>query len=73
MRKMIEICDRYANEYSVKFNASKSKCLYYPTNYSLHQTEKHQLPLFTIAGKPIEDVENWQHLGHNLSTVILDD
>ena len=27
LRKMLAICDSYANEYHISFNASKSKCL----------------------------------------------
>ena len=27
LRKMLAICDAYASEYSMKFNATKSKCL----------------------------------------------
>jgi len=27
MRNMLALCDKFANEYSVAFNAKKSKCL----------------------------------------------
>jgi hypothetical protein len=27
VRTMLAICDQYANEYSISFNSSKSKCL----------------------------------------------
>jgi hypothetical protein len=30
MQKILNICDTYANEYSIKFSSNKSKCMYYP-------------------------------------------
>jgi hypothetical protein len=73
MRKMLDICDRYANEYSIKFNANKSKCLYFPSASCSHQADSNQLPLFTIAGDYIEYVDSWPHLGHILNTDFSDD
>jgi len=61
MRRMLLLCDEYANEYSVKFNASKSKCLVIqPRSSHLLTTDIR----FQIGGNSIEIVAQWPHLGH---------
>jgi hypothetical protein len=35
MRMMLKIYDSYAAEFDIKFNASKTKCLYYPSKLNL--------------------------------------
>lgn len=72
LRKMLVICDQYANEYSISFNASKSKCLVllpgnrrflrdYLTNYT-----------FYIGNNPIEYVDSFEHLGHVITNQLTD-
>ena len=68
MRTMLNICDSYAKEYSIIFNANKSQRLYYPSVSNYHCNDAAQLPIFTIARNCIEYVETWPHLVHTLST-----
>jgi hypothetical protein len=65
MRMMLAICDEYADEYCVRFNANKSKCIYFAnvkTNSSLYMAE------FSICGHTIENVDSWPHLGHIITS-----
>jgi hypothetical protein len=65
MRLMLKVCDDYATQYSVIFNASKSKCLHcLPPGTS----ERSPLPQpFYIGSRAIEFVDKWPHLGHTLT------
>ena len=76
MCRMLDICDEFAVEHDVLFNASKSKCIYfYPKcrSYSLlHRYDVSQLN-FTITGYNIEFVDSYKHLGHIISSTQTDD
>ena len=76
MSKMLTICDDFAVEHDVLFNASKSKCIYfYPmcrANSLLHKYDISQLK-FTISGYSIDFVDNYKHLGHIISNRRSDD
>jgi hypothetical protein len=72
MRKLLSVCDEFTNNYFVSFNASKTKCL------AVHARRRysgsvHITPLFQIGGRNIEVVEQWSHLGHIISSDMLDD
>ena len=64
MRRMLQICSEYANEFSVSFNANKSKCMQFlprklwPDNV--------RPVFFYISGNVIEFVDRWPHLGNIL-------
>ena len=58
MRAMLNICDSYANEFCIKFNASKSKCLYYPSQANSRCKNDASLSQFTLAGHYIEYVDS---------------
>jgi hypothetical protein len=76
MRKMLGVCDKFASEFNVIFNAKKSKCITFNRqNYLVAQApSRHSvLPLFSISGNYIENVYSWSHLGHILSANLLDD
>ena len=65
MRRMLDICSEYAKDFSLSFNASKSKCLlFHPKRYRI-ETDSLQ-PTFQVDGKNIEYVNSWPHLGHML-------
>jgi len=71
MRKMlIRVCDNFPDEFSVKFNANKSKCL-------VIQLRSAQLPTgnigFIIGGNEIEIVDRWPHLRHMITKRLDDD
>jgi len=72
LRKLLSICDTYAHEYSMSFNAQKSKCL-----VILPRTRRFLAPLlndcrFQIGGNNMEMVSSYCHLGH-IVTSNLDD
>lgn len=60
-RKMLNICDNYASQYSISFNASKSQCIFFRPG---GRAVDHEFPQFHIADKVIEYVKNWPHLGN---------
>jgi len=73
LRKMLTICDYYASDFYMSFNASKSKCIVmiFPSSRACLR------PLlsvcnFKIGGKVIEFVSSYSHLGHVI-TDSLDD
>ena len=70
MRRMLLLCEEYADEYSVKFNASKSKCLVIQPRLSRRSTDNLS---FCIDGNNIETVTQWPHLGHIITNKCDDD
>jgi len=68
LRKMLSICDDYAREYSMSFNAQKSKCL-----VALPRSRHSLAPLlcdcdFRIGETPMEMVSSYCHLGHVITS-----
>ena len=68
MRKMLAVCDNFAADSNLSFNAMKSKCLLISSvrnrstmGYALRSCRC--LP-FKIMGNDIEFVESFKHLGH---------
>jgi hypothetical protein len=70
--KMLAICDSYANDYHIVFNATKSKCLvvFPSTRRSLYDSQKYCT--FYIGDKPIEFVDSFSHLGHLITNKLTD-
>jgi len=68
MRNMLALCDRFADEYNVVFNAKKSKCLYI-TSRAKQSRLLSPSSQFTIGGNGIEFVDKWPHLGHIISAM----
>jgi hypothetical protein len=68
MRVLLKICDEFASEHDVVFNAAKSKCLIIKPSYGRNVGIR-SLPTtpFRIGGKIIEFVDSWPHLGHILN------
>ena len=66
MRNMLALCDRFADEYNVVFNAKKSKCLYVTSRAKQSRPPSSQ---FTIGVNGIEFVDKWPHLGHIISAM----
>ena len=63
MRRMLVICQDYANAFDVSFNASKSKCLCFISSKSKDTTQR---PCFFIGDDQVEYVDQWPHLGNML-------
>ena len=61
LKKMIKICEDYANEHSIKFNGNKSKYLVFG-NYVYNPTIK-------VNNEIVSRCDSAMHLGHMLYTV----
>jgi len=66
MRLMLRMCDEYASDFDVAFNASKFKCLVNRHRYALYCSSVDNVCFF-ISGYNIEVVGSWPHLGHVVS------
>ena len=73
MRKLLNVCDNYANEYHIMFNAEKSKCLAFLSKNRRYLSEHLINGLFNIGNNPIEFVQSYSHLGHIINTKLSDD
>ena len=66
--RSIRMCDDYATQFNVVFNASISKCIQcLPMGTSKYVTQTACCPLFSIGSNAIEFVAKWPHLGHNIT------
>lgn len=72
LRKMLAICDNYATEYYISFNAKKSKCLVIFPSSKRFMYKHLEGCTFYVGNKPIEFVDSFSHLGH-IITSRLDD
>jgi len=51
IRKLLNICDDYAREYSIIFNGIKSKCIFYPGSKEVgHASMAHVIPSLQVGG-----------------------
>jgi hypothetical protein len=73
MRKLLTVCDSYANEYHILFNAQKSKCLVFQAKNRRYSTELLKNGLFHIGNNPFECVKSYSHLRHIINTNLSDD
>jgi len=60
MRAILAVCDNYADDLHIVFNAKISKCMYIGPRLKL----PHGLPEIHIGDTAIEFVVKWPHLGH---------
>ena len=60
LRKMIKICEEYANEHSIMFNGNKSKYLIFG-NYKYD-------PIIQVNNETVYRCESALYLGHMLHT-----
>jgi len=67
MRNMLALCDKFASEYHVVFNARKSKCVNI-NSCANHFRISATLPHFSLGGNHIAFVDEWPHLGHIITT-----
>jgi len=73
MRCMLLTCEKYAAEYGVLFNASKSKCIICTAPSSKVAPDFASYCKFKISGNEIEFVQSWAHLGHIVSSTMDDE
>ena len=58
MHNMLAICDSFAKDYNLVFNANKSKWLFFgQTDHCFSKVDLY------VGGKLIEQVREWPHLG----------
>ena len=72
MRKLLSVCDDFASEYDIVFNASKSKFVVivpFKNSYLCSILFKCK---FFIGGNPVEFVESFAHLGHIINSKLDD-
>jgi len=68
MCKLLAIYEDYAREYSISFNALKSKCpVALPKNYR-NTFKKVNECIFYIDGRMIDLVQSFSHLGHLITS-----
>jgi hypothetical protein len=72
LRKMLAICDSYANDYHIVFNAKKSKCLVLLPSARRFLCDFLKSCTFYIGDKPIEFVDSFSHLGHLITNKLTD-
>jgi len=58
MRNLLSVCDIFATDFNVIFNAQKTKCIFFNCVTS-HQN--HCLPTFYVGKNVIEYVNSWPH------------
>jgi Reverse transcriptase (RNA-dependent DNA polymerase) len=68
-RRLLKICDKFGESYSVIFNANKSKCLMCSSPKRSYRIGLYEapIPIFYIGGNVIELANEWPHLGHIIS------
>jgi hypothetical protein len=64
MRKLLLMCENYATEFKIRFNAAKSKCILFiaPSKYRTDRLSP--TSEFYAGGHQIEFTDHWPHLGH---------
>ena len=73
MRTLLSICDIYAKEYDIVFNAKKSKFLAVVGSKRRSLFKATCNCVFYIGGDPIENVDSFQHLGHIITSGLGDE
>jgi hypothetical protein len=71
MRKLLAICDSYALEYDIVFNAEKSKFLVVASHKRRNIYTVMCDSRFFIGGNLIENVKQYTHLGHIICSSFL--
>jgi hypothetical protein len=66
MRRMLAICDDFARDFHVSFNAAKSKSMMF-SPISANSRFSAPSPMFYIGNQVIENINQWLHLGHMLT------
>ena len=72
LRKLLSICGDYASEYSISFNAVKSKCLIILPKNRRGTCNYVQECRFFINTQQIDNVESFKHLGHVITSQMED-
>ena len=68
LRLLLKICDDFACEYDVMFNADKSKLLICRSSKQCKVVRDIKGRPFHIVGRDIEQVDSFSHLGHIITS-----
>lgn len=68
LRKLLSICERYANEHSLTYNAKKTEMMIFRSGKG-----PENVPAVFIAGQQVKIVEQFKYLGHILTSNRKDD
>jgi len=71
-RIMLAICDKYANDYCISFNASNSQCLVVLPPKCRFLGDYIKDCTFYVGSNPIEYVDSFEHLGHVITNQLTD-
>ena len=63
MNKLLKICEKYGQEYGLKFNSSKSECMFFSKKSSIVDHRN-----FILNNVSIKFVSKCKHLGHLLAS-----
>jgi hypothetical protein len=72
MRKMLLICDDFASEFDLLFNAQKSKFLVVVPGSRRSMLSEFNQCIFFVNGKQIGNVNSYVHLGHIITSQFSD-
>jgi len=72
MHILLQICDSYAAEYDINFNPDKSKFLVISVTKRRHLYNAMCNCSFFVANKMIDNVDRFSHLGHIITSSLLD-
>ena len=72
LRKLLSICDEYGKEFSIKFNASKSKWLAVVTWKRRWLLSELDFCQFQMGGYHVDRVSSFVYLGHTITSEIPD-
>jgi hypothetical protein len=72
MRRLLSLCDTFAAQFDIKFNASKSKFLVIIPKCMRFVYKNVESCIFSIGGQQLECVESYCHLGHIITSTFDD-
>ena len=70
---MLKVCDNYAKEYHISFNAEQYLCSVFCPKNRQHLSAPLNDNLLCIRNNPIKLVNSYSHLGHSITTDLSDD
>lgn len=70
LAKLVNICERYANEHGLKYNVNKSECMVFQARGSCPVSS---IPPIKLYGAPVKRVNEFKYLGHFLTSDLKDD
>ena len=72
LRRLLAVCDDFADRFNISFNAQKSKCMIFPPRRRGPIPRQINMPTFQIGNSPTELVTSYCHLGYVITNQLLD-